>query len=386
MKILYWAELFPPYVGGASILGGKLTRALVGRGHTVEVVTSHRGLDLSDEDAHEGIPVHRFAFWHALAEGGPEAVLRLRRRFGRLKERFAPDVIHLNLTGATGIFHLQTARVSPCPTVVAARFAPPAGEGSGSLAGRLLAGADWVTANSKAILEHVRAMAPAIVPRSSTIYNGLEPPVAVPESIALDPPHLVAAGRLVAEKGMDVAVDAFVCVKARYPGARLSFIGDGPERAALEARVREHGIAESVTFHGQVPPEKIATLMSLATAVIVPSRWEEAFGMVALEAALLGRPVVASRVGGLPEVVLDGETGLLVPPNRPDALAAAVATLLDDPQRARALGRSARARALDRFGWERYVNEYESLYLRLTEQDAGHGSSASIATPADQAT
>jgi glycogen(starch) synthase len=383
MKILYWAELFPPYVGGASILGGKLTGALVRRGHTVEVVTSHRGLDLPDEDEHDGIPLHRFGFWHALAEGGPEAVLRQRRRLGRLKERFGPDLLHLNLTGPSGIFHLQTARVSPCPTVIAVRLAPPSGESNGTLTERLLDGADWVTANSRAILEHIRSMAPAIESRSSVIYNGLESPAPAPEPLPFDPPHLVAAGRLGPEKGMDVAVDAFVILKARYPRALLSFVGDGPDRAALEARVREHDIAESVTFHGQVSSDTVATLMSRATAVIVPSRWEEAFGMVALEAALLGRPVVGSRVGGLPEVVLEGETGLLVPPNRPDALAAAIGTLLDDPERARALGRSARARALDCFGWKRYVDEYESLYIRLAKKHDGHAVPAPIGIPAD---
>jgi len=342
MRILYWAELFPPYVGGASILGSKLVPALVQRGHSVEVVSSHRGLDLPDEGNLGGIPVHRFAFWHALAEGRLEEVLTLRRRLARLKERFAPDVIHLNLTGASGVFHLHTERAHPCPVVVAVRLAPPRGRtGEGSLVERLLTTATWITANSLAILNYVRSLAPGIEARSSVIYNGLEPPKMAPEPLPFNPPHLLGVGHLGPEKGFDVAVDAFALLRSHFPEARFSLVGEGSERSALEQRVRERGIAETVTFHGRVEPGTVAALMNQATVVVVPSRWEEAFGLVALEAALLERPVVASRVGGLVEVVLDGETGILVPRNQPEALATALAALLADPPLARALGREA---------------------------------------------
>ena len=376
MRILYWAELFPPYVGGASILGSKLVPALVQRGHSVEVVSSHRGLDLPDEGNLGGIPVHRFAFWHALAEGRLEEVLTLRRRLARLKERFAPDVIHLNLTGASGVFHLHTERAHPCPVVVAVRLAPPRGRtGEGSLVERLLTTATWITANSLAILNYVRSLAPGIEARSSVIYNGLEPPKMAPEPLPFNPPHLLGVGHLGPEKGFDVAVDAFALLRSHFPEARFSLVGEGSERSALEQRVRERGIAETVTFHGQVEPGTVAALMNQATVVVVPSRWEEAFGLVALEAALLERPVVASRVGGLVEVVLDGETGILVPRNQPEALATALAALLADPPLARALGRKASSRALECFGWDRYVNAYESLYRSLLETRGKSGAS-----------
>ena len=96
----------------------------------------------------------------------------------------------------------------------------------------------------------------------------------------------------------------------------------------------------------------------------MPSRIEP-FGLVALEAAQLGRPVVASAVDGLPEVVVHGETGLLVPPDDPAALARAIAVLLDDPLRARALGAAARRRAETVFAWDRYVAAHEQLFEKI---------------------
>jgi glycogen(starch) synthase len=105
--------------------------------------------------------------------------------------------------------------------------------------------------------------------------------------------------------------------------------------------------------------------MKSATIVVMPSRWEEAFGLVALEAALMGRPVVATRVGGLPEVVVDRETGLIVQKDDSEALADAIASLLDQPQQAMAMGNAGRLRAQQIFSLQRYVDAYDALYRTL---------------------
>ena len=101
--------------------------------------------------------------------------------------------------------------------------------------------------------------------------------------------------------------------------------------------------------------------------MVVPSRWQEAFGLVALQAAQLARPVVASRVGGLAEVVADEETGALVPADDPPALALAMAVLLQDPERAIRLGCNGRDRARTLFGWDRYVDARDQLYRTLAQ-------------------
>ena len=105
--------------------------------------------------------------------------------------------------------------------------------------------------------------------------------------------------------------------------------------------------------------------------VLMPSR-EESFGLVALESGLMGRPVIASRVGGLPEVVQHGETGLTVPRDDPEAMAAAAVRLLREPDRARRFGEAARERGLSTFSLDRYVDQYEALYRRLAGRDVEH--------------
>jgi glycosyltransferase involved in cell wall biosynthesis len=136
-------------------------------------------------------------------------------------------------------------------------------------------------------------------------------------------------------------------------------------------------IAGSVDFAGWTAPVDTAALINAASLVLVPSR-EESLGLVAVEAALLERPVVGSRVEGLPEAVDDGVTGLLVARDDPEALAGAVLRVLDRPDLAASMGRAGRRLALERFGWTRCVNAYEALYRRIVEE-GGHGRVGEVA-------
>src|SRR4029077_4031681 len=163
-----------------------------------------------------------------------------------------------------------------------------------------------------------------------------------------DPPRLLCLGRLVAEKGFDSAMTAFALVRNRLPSARLVIAGDGPERSKLQQQTIELGLADSVEFVGSVPPETAAHLIDEATLVVMPSRLE-GFGLVALEAALMARPVVAARVGGLPEVVLHEQTGLLVEHEDHEDLAEAITLLLDHPRTATMFGEAAQRRAKEVF-------------------------------------
>jgi glycogen(starch) synthase len=232
-----------------------------------------------------------------------------------------------------------------------------------------------VTANSASTLEHVRRLVPGIGRRSSCIYYGIPPPAEPPKPLKLHPPRLLCLGRLAPEKGFDVAITALPRVLRRFPDARLRIAGDGELRAALERLARERGVADAVRFSGWTDPAAVPALINEASIVWMPSRWEEAFGLVAAETALMARPIVATRVGGLPEVVLDGATGLLVDADAPDALARATLALLDQPERATRLGQAARARAARLFSLERYAEQYQALYERCIAGSAARGPS-----------
>jgi glycogen synthase len=366
MRILFWSETFWPRVGGVENLAVRLLPALQSRGYEFVVVT-WENTKVPDEVRYQGIPVHRFPFFSGGRQGSLDPLLENRREVARLKQDFAPELVHINSYGSSVLFHMSTVRTHPVPVLVTLHQAlPDESVGRESLLGNLLRNSDWVSTCSVAILNHARRLVPEIIPRSSVIHNGLGEPAFAPQQIAFDPPRLLCLGRLVAEKGFDSALTAFATVRNRLPSARLVIAGDGPERSKLQQQTIELGLADSVEFVGSVPPETAAHLIDEATLVVMPSRLE-GFGLVALEAALMARPVVAARVGGLPEVVVHEQTGLLVAVNDSQALAQAIVRLLEHPNIARQMGRAARDWARQKFNWERHVDAYDTLYQKLID-------------------
>lgn len=367
LRILYWTQLWWPYIGGVEVLGTRFVRELQARGHEVVVVTGHGSLPLPDQDEYEGIPVYRFPFHQALMESDINLLFQIRRAIADLKHTFQPDLVHVNLTDPGPLFHLQTNKTYPVPTLVTVPVALPSDGGQQhTLLGALLNEADWITTNSHAILTDLWQIAPQMVAQSSVIVNSLVRPTEAPTPLPWQPPIILCLGRVVPLKGFDLAIRALRTVVQQVPTVRLWIAGDGPERSRLEQLVAELGFSTAIEFLGWVPPEDVPTLLNATTVVVVPSRWREAFGLVALEAAHMARPVIASAIGGLPEVVADGETGLLVPAEDVPALAQAMLRLLEHHHEAQQMGARARERARHHFSWEHHVEEYVALYRRLT--------------------
>lgn len=179
-----------------------------------------------------------------------------------------------------------------------------------------------------------------------------------------DAPHLLCVGRLIAVKGHLVLLRALAQARTHVPGLSLDIAGHGPLEPGLRAFARELGLADCVRFVGFVSP--VQETIEGAAVVVVPSLGE-GFGMVALEAMERGRAVIASDVGGLPEIVADGETGIVVPAGDADALADAIVALAGDLDRASAMGSAGRARAVVSFRQEQCTEATERLYLRALE-------------------
>lgn len=366
MRVMFWCQLFLPYIGGGEVFAMRLIPMLRERGHEIIIVTSHGSLDLPDEDDFMGIKVHRLPFQEALAGGEVRRVMATQQRLASIKRSFRPELVHLNLQDPSVFFHIQTSRAYPCPTLLTIHGELGRCEaGHGTLLGRALRDADWVTTVSQALLGDVRALAPEITPRSSLLHNAIPEIKDEPTPVPVKSRRIICVGRLVPEKGFDLAVEAFARIHAEHPDARLVFAGDGPERTRLQARAGELGVTEAVEFLGWLNSQQLSGLFESSLMVLMPSRWREGFGLVALEAAVHARPVIAARVGGLPEVVLEGETGLLVEKENIDELADAALSLLRDPEYAVRLGAAARRRALSDFDFRRHADQYEALYRRL---------------------
>jgi glycosyltransferase involved in cell wall biosynthesis len=174
-----------------------------------------------------------------------------------------------------------------------------------------------------------------------------------------DDPVLVVIGRLEPQKGHRVLLEALPAVRREFPAVRVVFVGEGALRAELEHQVAGSGLAHVVRFVGQ--QSNIVDWLALADVTVLPSFYE-GLPLAAIEALAAGRPIVATAVDGTPEVVVDGATGLTVPPGDPTELARAVCRLLGDPSLGEKLALAGRDWVLERFAEDRQVRRTEALY------------------------
>jgi glycosyltransferase involved in cell wall biosynthesis len=181
-------------------------------------------------------------------------------------------------------------------------------------------------------------------------------------------PHMIFACRqLFPRKGIRFLLEAGAQLKPRFPDLKIVLAGDGFERPELTRLAAELGIAADVTFLGWVPNAELPPYYRGAAVSVIPSL-EEGFGIPAAEAMGCEVAVVASDAGGLPEVVEDGVTGLVVPRGDAKALAGAIGSLLADPQRRRRMGQAGRERALRLFDWDRSAEHFEELYREVASR------------------
>jgi glycosyltransferase involved in cell wall biosynthesis len=190
---------------------------------------------------------------------------------------------------------------------------------------------------------------PAIWPRLRVVHCGIDPAAfAAPAPLPTGGPHLVAIGRLSEQKGFGLLMDALALAAPRHPGLALTLVGDGPLRASLQSRVAELGLSSRVTFAGWQDEAGVRAALGAAQALILPS-FAEGLPVVIMEAMATGRPIIATAIAGIPELVVPGQTGWLVPAGDAVALADAIAAMAATPPGdLAAMGASARARVLAR--------------------------------------
>lgn len=293
--------------------------------------------------------------------------LRLARRLRRL----GVDIVHCHNYGPL-LYGSVAGRLAGVRRVVYTSHGPESSAYRGQGRIQRLGLVDHVVA----ISDHVRDVAVVKggvdAAKITTIHNGVDVEafarsrVGARESIRdelgmdLDAPVIGVVARLTHEKDHATLLRAFALVHAHHPAARLALAGDGDLRDPLIAQAGELGVRGAVSFlgtRGDVPD-----LLSAFDVFALPSRIE-GLGITLVEAMAAGLPTVASRVGGIPEVVIDGETGRVVPPGDAEALSQALSWMLENRDRARAMGEAGRRRAADEFSLERMVRRYEAIYL-----------------------
>ena len=190
------------------------------------------------------------------------------------------------------------------------------------------------------------------------------------EVIGTRRPVLTFVGRLIEDKGVGDLLVAVAELRPTWPELVVLIVGDGQDRARFVQQAADLKLGEAVHWAGWVPSEHVVSWMAVADAVVVPSRenpggWKEAQGLVVVEAMQAGRPVVATRTGGIPDMVVEAGTGFLVPERDPSALAAALDRLFRDPASAQAMGQAGQARAAEQFSPEAVTRQTEDLYRAM---------------------
>lgn len=388
MKVLIVHDYGTP-VGGADHMSVGLRDELRRRGHDARLFASSAPgpvPNLADDVCFGTQTKAR----ELLQLANPSAVRRLRQTL----ERFRPDVVHVGiysiqlsplilraLRGRPSLLYLvnydqvcpaNTKRLpdgTACthhagricltegcvPPKTLARFAVQR-----AMSDRWRGTFDLVVTPSEWVAGRLRAEGVAV---DEAVWNGVAPAPARPPLGEV--PTVGFAGRLVAKKGVDVLLEAVALARRDVPDVRLVVAGDGPELPALRARADRLGLGGHVEWRGHLERPAMERALEPAWVQSVPSVWEEPFGMVAAEAMMRGTAVVASRSGGLTEFVLDGETGVTVPPGDAPALAEALAGVLADRGHAERLGASARRFALAELGEERFTDRVLALYERI---------------------
>lgn len=311
---------------------------------------------LATEIEAEGVPVYAL---DVHGRGLGRGVRRLVAELRRLK----PDVIHTHnlsahLLGATA------ARVAGVPVIVHTKHGRyGALSWRRALGMRIASGLSSVVVPVSEDCAREALSSEGVSPRKiRVIHNGVDVETLTPGDRFTRAPgsRAVSVGRLAEVKDYPTLLRAARQVSDALPAFRLDLVGDGPERASLERLRSELDLDRQVTLLG----ERHDVPMRLQAAdVFVLSSTSEGLSLGLLEALAAGLPIVATQVGGNAEIVTDGETGRLVPPENPGALAAALLDLLTDPARLSAMGRAARHRAEERFDLSKVVARYESLYL-----------------------
>jgi glycogen synthase len=373
VNVLLVVSSYLPNLGGLQSVTSNLAGGLMGRGFAVTLLTHRYPRTLPAAEEIDGVPVRRLFFLSPrlryLKAGRldlflagifyfPTNLLRLVRMIRR--ER--PDVVNLHFLGGPAPFLLLARILLRFKYIISLHGDDVEGLARGSWFDRWvfrtsLRRADAVTACSRYLLSQAQAIEAGIAPKGRVIYNGVDLECRpVPGSTCSS---ILAVGRLMPKKGFDVLLHALASMGRELGAAHLVLIGDGPERDSLRMLGSDLGLNERVEFLGALDHGKAMRAIIGSQIVVIPSR-QEPFGLVALEAMAAGKPVVATRVGGLPEV-LDGADALLVEPDDPAALAEGIAAAWTRLEREPTFGARNRQVAR-RFTLEHMIEEYLAAY------------------------
>ncbi|HTW93707.1 MAG TPA: glycosyltransferase family 4 protein [Tepidisphaeraceae bacterium] len=377
MNIALFPSAFYPSLGGVEELTRQLGLELQRQGHRVLIVTNRWPRDLPAAETIDGLDVRRLPMrvptghWKADLSYGLTHRQILRGVMEILQE-FQPDVLHAQCVSSTTLYALRVRHILGIPLVVTLQgeltmdangiFREPGI--AQEILKQSLTEADLITGcSAKTLADATDRMKCQPTRRPQVIFNGARAEEfrhAVPHTA--DVPYVLALGRLVHQKGFG---DLLKAIPQGLPaGWTLVLAGDGPLRSEIESKLGAIELKTRVRYIGRAERAVVCQYMAGCEFVVVPSLADEGLPVVCAEAIVAGKPIIGTMMGGIPEAVEHNLNGLLVPPNDPASLAAAIRSLASDAVRRGAMAQAAKARAAE-FCWSSITQKYLAAYLRV---------------------
>ena len=388
IRVILVPNSYPPQLGGLEIAVANVARELRAGGHDVTVVTTSPSLCFSKTEESGGVTVHclPFALPRLVFRAGRGKLARSLVRsvlspilapfclleLVRIIRRERPELVNLHYIAANAFYVLASQRFVDFRLVVnlhgndIERYSQRSWP-SRWLTRTALHRADMVLSNSANLLAGAERILPEVRCKSVVVGNGVHPEeFATKDRFQHDTPYILSIGNFIHKKGFDNLIRAFRQIRREHPDVDLIIAGDGHEREACRRLAVRLGVNDALLLLGSVQHSQVPALLNGCEIFVLPSR-QEPFGIVVLEAMAAGKPVVATRVGGVPEIVTDMKDGLLVEPESPGKLAHAVKLLLSEPDLMQRLGRNGRETVKKRFSWRRVVNRYVEAYQTVLD-------------------
>lgn len=391
VKVLMVSWEYPPVViGGLGRHVHHLSTALAAAGHEVVVLSRQpTGTDPSthpsSDEVVDGVRViaaaqdpHEFSFgadmmaWTlAMGHSMIRAGLSLKKR-GTTRS-WRPDVVHAHdwLVAHPAITLAQYYDVPMVSTIHATEAGRHSGWISGAISRQVHALESWLVRESDSLITCSASMGDEItelfgpgLAGITVIRNGIDAarwPFAERRA-RTGPAELLYLGRLEYEKGVHDVIAALPRIRRSHPGTTLTIAGEGTQQEWLVDQARKNRVLKAIRFAGHLDHAELLAVLHRADVAVLPSHYEP-FGIVALEAAAAGTPLVTSNIGGLGEAVINGRTGVSCAPRDITALASAVRIVLDDPAAAQRRARAARERLTSDFDWKTVAGETAQVYL-----------------------
>ncbi|MDF1655471.1 MAG: glycosyltransferase family 4 protein [Coxiellaceae bacterium] len=378
MKILYWSPGFWPSIGGLETHSLELTSALTARGHQCSVITQQINPNQSCHEFHNQLEIFRFPFDDIIRNKNHE----IKNTITVLKKTIAkinPDIVHIQLTFGSDIFFfrlIQQELSIPVictvhglhyfhlnPNVISSKQLSV----SKHLSKGIITACDAVTFVSNALRQQAQSYGWLEDITAEVIYNGLKKPNILPRHINdSEIINLLVLSRLTEEKGIDTAIRALSILIKENTNIQLMIAGSGADLPKLKSLTQTLKLEAHVSFIGPVAYDDRYKLINTANIVLVPSHYES-FGLTAVEAMQMQKPVICSAVGGLTEIISDMNNGVLIKQGCDTELANAVLFLINNTDKAATIGSQAKKDS-QRYSIETMAHKYEAAYANLMPQ------------------